>query len=56
LGIIGLYLFNISVETEDHHPERIPKDLSINDQEGIIEIVFEKVLDFLLPTKIGTGY
>jgi len=43
---MGLYLLNISVDTADPHPEHIPEDLSINDQESIIEIVVEKVLGF----------
>jgi hypothetical protein len=43
---MGLYLLNISVDTADPNPEHIPEDLSINDQESIIEIVVEKVLGF----------
>jgi len=45
-GLLGLYLLNISVDTADPHPEHIPEDLSINDQESIVEIVVEKVLGF----------
>lgn len=43
---MGLYLLNISVDTADPNPEHIPEDLSINDQESIIEIVLEKVLGY----------
>lgn len=45
-GLIGLHLLNISVDTADPNPEHIPEDLSINDQESIIEIVLEKVLGY----------
>lgn len=43
---MGIYLLNISVDTADPNPEHIPEDLSINDQESIVEIVVEKVLGF----------
>lgn len=43
---MGLFLLNISVDTKDLNPEYIPEDLSINDQESIIEIVVEKVLGY----------
>ncbi|MCC4213062.1 hypothetical protein [Leeuwenhoekiella parthenopeia] len=43
---MGLYLLNISVDPIDPNPEHIAEDLSINDQESIIEIVFEKVLGY----------
>lgn len=43
---MGLYLLNISVDTADPNPEHIPEDLSINDQESIVEFVVEKVLGF----------
>jgi uncharacterized protein YlzI (FlbEa/FlbD family) len=45
-GLIGLHLLNISVDTADPNPERIPEDLSINDQESIVEIVVEKVFGY----------
>ena len=45
-GFMGLYLLNISVDSADPNPEHIPEDLSINDQESIIEIVFEKILGY----------
>lgn len=43
---MGLYLLNISVDSPDPNPEYIPEDLSINDQESIIEVVVEKILGF----------
>lgn len=45
-GLMGLYLLNISVDTADPNPGHIPEDLSINDQESIIEIVVEKILGY----------
>ena len=45
-GILALYLLNISVDTIDEHPSHIPEDLSINDQESIVEIIVEKVLGY----------
>ena len=43
---MGLLLLNISVDTADPNPNHIPEDLSFNDQESIIEILFEKVLGY----------
>ncbi|PTB96581.1 hypothetical protein C9994_06660 [Marivirga lumbricoides] len=43
---MGFYLLNISVDTVDPKPEYIPEDLSINDQESILEIIVEKVLGY----------
>lgn len=43
---MGLYLLNISVDNTDPYPNFIPENLSINDQESIIEIVVEKLLGF----------
>lgn len=43
---MGLYLLNISADTADRHPTHIPEDLSINDQESIIEVVVEKILGY----------
>lgn len=45
-GLIGLYLLNISVDTADPDPSHVPENLSINDQESIIELVIEKVLGY----------
>lgn len=46
MGLMGLYLFNLSVDTTDPYPEYIPEDLSFNDQESIIEIIIEQILGF----------
>ena len=45
-GLMSLYLLNISVDSPDRYPDYIPEDLSINDQESIIEILVEKVLGY----------
>jgi hypothetical protein len=45
-GLLALHLLNISVDTADPNPENIPEDLTINDQESVIEIILEKVLDY----------
>ncbi|MEB2786008.1 hypothetical protein [Algoriphagus persicinus] len=44
--LMGLYLFNLSADTADPQPIHIPEDLSINDQESIIEIFVEKILGY----------
>lgn len=43
---MGLYLLNISVDTADPNHEHIPEDLTINDQESIIEIIVEHILGY----------
>ena len=43
---MGFYLLNLSVDISDPMPEHIPEDLSINDQESIIEIVIEKIIGY----------
>lgn len=45
-GVLGLYLLNISVDAPDPNPEFIAEDLSLNDQESIVEIIVEKILGF----------
>lgn len=45
-GVIGMHLLNTSVDVQDANPDYIAEDLSINDQESIIEIVIEKILGF----------
>jgi uncharacterized protein YlzI (FlbEa/FlbD family) len=45
-GLMGLYLLNISVDTADPNPEHLTENLSINDQESIVEIVVEKILGY----------
>ncbi|MEH0155425.1 hypothetical protein V6R21_14860 [Limibacter armeniacum] len=39
-------MLNICVDAPDATPSFLPEDLSINDQESIIEIVVEKILGF----------
>jgi hypothetical protein len=39
-------MLNISVDIADMNPEHIPENLSINDQESIVEIIIEKILGF----------
>lgn len=43
-GLLALYLLNISVDTADKNAEYIAEDLSLNDQESIVELIIEKVL------------
>lgn len=43
---MGLYLLNISVDNTDMTPSYKAEDLSINDQESIVEIVVEQILGF----------
>ncbi|RDI58259.1 hypothetical protein [Flavobacterium glaciei] len=45
-AFIALYLLNCSVDCSDITPPYIAEDLTINDQESIIEIVVEKVLGY----------
>lgn len=45
-GLMGLYLLNLSVDTSDALPKHIPENLTINDQESIIEIIVEQILGF----------
>ncbi|HET6245273.1 MAG: hypothetical protein H0V01_02030 [Bacteroidetes bacterium] len=45
-GLLGLHFLNISVDSADPYPDCIPENLTINDQESIIEIVIEKILGF----------
>lgn len=45
-GLMGFYFLNISVDSNDLNPQYIPEDLSINDQESIVEIVVEQVLGY----------
>ncbi|MEK6479063.1 hypothetical protein WJR50_16065 [Catalinimonas sp. 4WD22] len=43
---MALYLLNISVDATDPYPEHIAEDLSINDQESMVEIFIEKILGY----------
>ena len=42
---IGLVILNISVDSPDIN-KKWPEDLSLNDQESIVEIVLEKIMGF----------
>jgi hypothetical protein len=42
--LLALHIFNVSVDMPDAQPDYIAEDLTINDQESIVELVFEKVL------------
>lgn len=41
---MGLYLFNISVDTADPNSHNVTENLAFNDQESVVEIILEKVL------------
>jgi hypothetical protein len=43
---MSIYLLNLSVDTSDAIPNHFPEDLTINDQESIIEIIAEQILGF----------
>lgn len=45
-GLMSIYLLNLSVDTSDALPNHFPEDLTINDQESIIEIIVEQILGF----------
>lgn len=38
---MAIYLLNCSVDVADENPDHLPEDLSINDQESMIEIFLE---------------
>jgi len=43
---MGLFFLNISVDVDDPSPNFVLEDLTINDQESIIEIIIEQVLGY----------
>ncbi len=45
-GIMCVYLLNLSADTTDPYPRHFAEDLSINDQESIVEIVIEQILGY----------
>lgn len=45
-GLMGLYLLNISVDTSNPNSEHLTQDLTISEQESIIEIIVEQVLGY----------
>jgi len=45
-GFMGLFLLNVSIDTDDINHEFMIEDVFFNDQETIIELVVEKILGF----------
>lgn len=43
--LLAVHFLNISVDSEDIRPDYTAEDLSINDQESVVEIVLEQFLD-----------
>ena len=43
--LLAAHFLNISVDSEDIRPDYTAEDLSINDQESVVEIVLEQFLD-----------
>ncbi|WP_439490374.1 hypothetical protein [Algoriphagus sp.] len=43
---MGIYMLNISADTPDPKSAHIAEDLSINDQESMIEVLVERILGF----------
>ncbi|SFT95062.1 hypothetical protein SAMN04489724_2912 [Algoriphagus locisalis] len=44
--LMGLYIFNLSADTPDPESAHIAEDLSINDQESMVEVLVESILGF----------
>lgn len=45
-GFVALYLLNCSIDAPDFYPDKLPEDLSFNEQESILEVIIEKALGF----------
>ncbi len=45
-GFMGLYLLNLSIDTDDIHPKMVADNVFFNDQETIVEFVVEKILGY----------
>ncbi|GGF67067.1 hypothetical protein [Wenyingzhuangia marina] len=45
-GILGIHLFNISIDIPLLYPINHSKELSFNNQDSIVELLLEKVLGF----------
>lgn len=45
-GFIGLNILNISIDTPDKNAFRLSEDLSVNDQESLVELIVESVLGY----------
>ena len=43
--LLAVHFLNISVDSQDIRPDYTAEDLSINDQESVMEIVLEQVLE-----------
>jgi hypothetical protein len=43
---LAFHIFNVSVDAPDAQPDSVPEDLTINDQESVIELVLETWLGF----------
>ncbi len=43
---MGLYIFNLSADTTDPESQHIAEDLTINDQESMVEVLVETILGF----------
>jgi hypothetical protein len=42
--LLAVHIVNVSIDTPDGQPYYMPEDLSINDQESVVELVLEKGL------------
>ena len=42
-GFLALHFLNVSIDAPDRNPEYVAENLSINDQESIVELIVEKV-------------
>lgn len=42
--LLSIHFLNISVDSQDIRPDYVAEDLSINDQESVVEIVLEQFL------------
>ena len=43
---MGLYIFNLSADTADPESQHVAEDLSINDQESMVEVLVETILGY----------
>ena len=44
--LMGLYILNLSADTADPESQHIAEDLTINDQESMVEVLVETILGF----------
>lgn len=45
-GFMALYILNCSVDAPDAYAEYLPDNITLNDQDSIIEIIIEKLLGY----------